>query len=54
MGPPWLEGVGNKKIVETVIYNSLPFDAVISANNIKADGDFIVFMPCSLKKYKGI
>ena len=50
----FMEGVGNKKIVETVIYNSLPFDAVISANNIKADGDFIVFMPCSLKKYKGI
>ncbi|WP_170940591.1 glycosyltransferase family 4 protein [Pseudoalteromonas sp. NBT06-2] len=48
------EGVGKKgKINETVIYNSLPPEAIkLSAINNKKE--FTVFMPSSLKRYKGV
>jgi len=47
------EGVHNHIIKEIVIYNSLPPKLEVSSFNL-VDDDFIVFMPSSLKEYKGV
>jgi glycosyltransferase involved in cell wall biosynthesis len=47
------EGVHNQVIKEVVIYNSLPKKLEVMPLDLHSD-DFIVFMPSSLKKYKGV
>lgn len=47
------EGVHNQLIKEVVIYNSLPPKLEVNPSGVIND-DFIVFMPSSLKKYKGV
>jgi len=46
-------GCSNKNIQKHVIYNSLPPNKVIDDTTLKVN-EFIVFMPASLKKYKGV
>lgn len=47
------EGVDNQFIKEVVIYNSLPPKLEVNSSVTVSD-EFMVFMPSSLKKYKGV